>query len=162
MSILSNLLLLLLSTSLICAVASDDKSKDVASNAGGPNMNIWGNLSEAEMMNLFKHWLTTGYQRGKNETTSSPILSSQRKVGQKSENETISKTEPEPEPPSKSPIRARLESLMANPNISVEIKSALKLLLTGNTALCLLFPLLFTHLFLSRHAITKAVGIYQV
>ena len=114
MSILSNLILLLLSTSLVCAAASDDQGKDVAGNAGGPNMNIFGNLSDTEILNSIKQWLAVRYQRGKNETTSSPIPLSQKKAGQK--NETISKTEPEP--PSKSPLQARLESLMANPNIS--------------------------------------------
>ena len=139
MSILSNLILLLLSTSLVCAAASDDEGKDVAGNAGGPNMNIFGNLSDIEVLRSIKQWVAVRYQRGKNETTSSPIPLSQKKAVQKSENETISKTEPEP--PSKSPLRARLESLrarleslMANPNTSVETKSALKLVLTGNTA----------------------------
>ena len=148
MSILSNLLLLLLlllSTSLVCAVASGDKGKDVAGNAGGPNMNIGRNLSNNEILKSIRQ-LVAKYQQKNSETTSSPIPLS--------ENETTSQTHI-PEQPSKSLLRARLESLMASPNTSQEIKSVLKPLLKGNSLL-----ILFTCLPLSQHTITKAAGFH--
>ena len=90
---------------------------------------MWGNLSKSEILKHFKQYIADKYQRAKNTTSSSPV---QQKFGQKFENETTSQTNT-PEPPSKSPIQARLELLMGNPNVPPDIKSALKFLLEGNT-----------------------------
>ena len=93
------------------------------------NTEMWGNLSKSEILKYFKRYIADKYQRAKNTTSSSPV---QQKFGQKFENETTSQTNT-PEPPSKSPIQARLELLMGNPNVPPDIKSALKFLLEGNT-----------------------------
>ena len=129
MSPLSNLLLLLLSTSLICAVSSVYKPDDLASGAGGPNKRA--NLSDTELLDYIKQWLIAKkiqYQRRKNETAPSPTASPQQIDRQEVTSQTRTS-----EQPSKSPLQARLELLIANPNTPPETKSALKFLLEGNT-----------------------------
>lgn len=127
MSLLSNLLLLLLSTSLICAVSSVYKADDLASGAGGPNKRA--NLSDTELLNYIQQWLIAKkIQRGKNETAPSPTASPQQKDRQEVTSQTRTS-----EQPSKSPLQARLELLIANPNTPPETKSVLKFLLEGNT-----------------------------